>query len=1379
NLFAHNFIANFKRHFGILLDNIQSNYDRTLEFINLTSQIDITLQCDRQPIESDYGNRPIYRHFEQYAHKFPESIAATFGDKQISYEELNWRANQLARYLLKRNVQPQDCIGVFVEPGIEILIAILAIHKINAVYVPIDTGDPLGRIKTVIEQVAPSMIIGASVRLREIDDNFEIDTINLSAIDLSPFARSNLNYSCSPDSISHIFFTSGTTGTPKGVVSSHSNLIHYIFAAQEKYRFGAEDSFLSTTRHTFSISLFMLLLPLVCGGQVNIITIEQLLEPKLLAEAIEEVNFVHLNPSILKVLLDFLEQDNYNLNRFSHVKHVSSGGDMIRADILNRLNRVFTQAEVYAIYGSSEISCMGCTYLVPQQEIEQTLVGKPFNNVGLRVLDQHQRVVPIGVKGEIYFSGQGITPGYLNLPNQTETQYVWLDGERFYRTGDIGRLTPQGNLQVLGRDDSQVQIRGMRIELGEIESHLNLHPAIGACVVIVKEDKLGGKQLVAYLIPQNQAPTSDELRSFLQFTLPQYMIPAHFVPVAQFPLNPNGKVDRRTLADLKLKLDSQSLTQPRTATQEQLVKIWSEVLKLEAVGIEDNFFELGGHSLLATQIISRIRETLEVEIAIASFFASPTIAALAKYIDTNSTKNSFAPILPIPHQSKIPLSLTQQGLWFLYQLEPDSSAYNIPLALEIKGVLQINTLERAIAEIVRRHETLRTNFELINNIPVQVITPTRDIPLKVVNLLPLSVSEQTTELQCLMETEIHRPFDLRREALLRTTLFQQTPDTQVLLVMMHHIVSDGWSLEIFTRELSTIYAAIVNQQSSALPELQIQYADFAHWQREYLQGEIYETQLNYWQQQLAGLPPLLELPTDKPRPAIQTFNGGIERFNLTPELSAKLRTLSKGSGATLFMTLLASFTTLLSRYSNCQDIAIGSPIANRNRSEIESLIGFFVNTLVLRTNLEGDPSFKELLQQVRQTTLDAYAHSDLQFDQLVEIIQPERSLSYNPLFQVMFVLQNGTATAKETSTLTINPLPVNLINSQLDLTLSMEETETGLMGFWQYNSNLFDAETIKRLSDNFLVLLEQIATYPEKPVTALALMTTAERHQVLVEFNPQAEKYAQEYFIHQLFEEQVKLNPHSVAVVFEDQQITYQELNNKANQLAHYLRSLGVGSDVLVGICIERSIEMVVGLLGIVKAGGAYAPLDPDYPEERLSYMLDDSEVKMLLTQQSLVESLPAHQAKIVSLDSDWEKIAQYDQANLNVDIDIENLAYVIYTSGSTGKPKGVMNTHRGIYNRLRWMQETYNLDSSDRVIQKTPFSFDVSVWEFFWTLMTGARLIVAKPEGHKDSRYLADLIAQQQITTIHFVPPMLQVFLQERNLEQCSSLRRVFCSGE
>jgi amino acid adenylation domain-containing protein len=735
----------------------------------------------------------------------------------------------------------------------------------------------------------------------------------------------------------------------------------------------------------------------------------------------------------------------------------------------------------------------------------------------------------------------------------------------------------------------------------------------------------------------------------------------------------------------------------------------------------------------------------------------------------------------IPRRSSsvpAPLSLAQQRLWFLNQLDPDNPSYNEHGAIQLTGYLDVAAIAQSLNEIVRRHEVLRTTFEMVEGQPIQVIRPNLTLTLPVVNLCQLPEPEQKREVQRLTTEHSQQPFDLVQGPLLRWMLLQLGQQDYILLFTVHHIVFDGWSIGVLFREITTLYKTFSTGQPSPLPELPIQYADFAAWQRQGLQGEVLNAQLAYWKQQLKNLP-ILHLPTDRPRPAVQTFRGAKTSFCVPTHLTKALKALSQKEDVTLFMTLLAAFKTLLYRYTGSEDIVVGSPIANRNRIEIEGLIGFFVNTLVLRTDLSNNPTFRTLLSRVSDVALGAYTHQDATFEQLVEELQPQRDLSNTPLFQVMFGLQNAPISALELSGLKLSFLGRNPGTAKFDLTLFIEEAAEELIGVLEYNTDLFEEATINRMAGHFQQLLAGIVANPDRPLSELPMLTEAERQQLLVEWNQTQVDYPKNYCIHELFEAQVERTPDAIAVVFEDQQLTYRELNAKANQLAHYLQTLGVGPEVLVGICVERSLEMAIGLLGILKAGGAYVPLDPAYPQERLTFMLEDARVPVLLTQQYLVAKLPPHNAQVICLDANINEIAQYSQKNPISGVNSNNLIYVIYTSGSTGKPKGVMNTHHGLCNRLLWMQDAYHLTVSDRVLQKTPFSFDVSVWEVFWPLMNGACLVIAQPGGHQDSAYLVKLIHTEQITTIHFVPSMLQVFLEEQELEGCSCLKRVICSGE
>ena len=827
---------------------------------------------------------------------------------------------------------------------------------------------------------------------------------------------------------------------------------------------------------------------------------------------------------------------------------------------------------------------------------------------------------------------------------------------------------------------------------------------------------------------------------------------------------------------------------PRTPTEEMLASIWGETLGCKQVGIHDNFFELGGHSLLAMRLVSRISSACRAEVNIRTLFEMPTVAGLASLIhqqrmealpsqEADSIAEEIA-ALSARAQPGPSLSFAQERLWFLDKFQPGSVVYSIPHGLRLTGELEVPVLLRSLSEIVRRHQALRTRFKEVGGQSYPVVEPMAALEMPFVDLSSLPEERREAETVRLCRQEAQVPFDLRQDLLLRAKLFRLAAADHVLFFNLHHIASDGWSMGLLVCELRTLYQAFIEGRPSPLEELPIQYADYAVRQREWLQGEVLDKQLSYWKKQLEGAPALLELPADRARPAIQSYRGALLLYDLPQSLSSGLAELSRGEGVSLFMTLLAAFQTLLQRYTARDDIVVGSAIAGRNRKEIEPLIGLFVNTLVLRGDLSGNPSFRTLLGRTRDMALEAYVHQDLPFERLLEALHPERDLSHSQLFQVMFILDN---IPPETAWSGLEDSPILIDNgtSKFDLTLFVRERAGALQAVIEYNTDLFEAGTIRRMLGHYRTLLEGIVSNPERRLADLPLLTPAERQQLLVDWNRTEVAYPRDRCLHELIEDQVQRTPEAVAVVFGETQLTYRQLNQRANSLAHDLQELGVGPDTLVGICVERSLEMVIGLLGILKAGGAYVPLDPEDPTERLAFMLGDAGVRVLVTQASIEASLPSHQARIVRLDRDWCTIAQSPD-RLSRTVTAQHLAYMIYTSGSTGAPKGAMNTHLGIVNRLLWMQDTYRLQPSDRVLQKTPFSFDVSIWEIFWPLLTGAGLVVARPGGHRDSAYLSGLIPKEKITTVHFVPSMLSSFLEHSGLRSpFLSLKRVICSGE
>ncbi|WP_309730032.1 non-ribosomal peptide synthetase, partial [Chamaesiphon sp. OTE_75_metabat_556] len=1045
-------------------------------------------------------------------------------------------------------------------------------------------------------------------------------------------------------------------------------------------------------------------------------------------------------------------------------------------------------------YGPTEATVVTTLHHFNSSDATDVLIGRPISNAQVYILDQDLQPVPIGVAGELHIGGAGLARGYLHRPELTTEKFIpnpfsTEPNSRLYKTGDLACYLPDGNIEYLGRIDNQVKIRGFRIELGEIETVLSQHRGVKTAIVIASAEEIEQKRLVAYIVPHSEvALTVTELRQFLKTKLPEYMVPNAFAILESLPLTVNGKIDRRALPSPDFASQQQAnFVAPRTPAEEILAQIWAKVLKVERVGIHDNFFEIGGHSLLATQLVSRIRNTFKVELPLRELFATGTVATLNRSIQQLQQQDwelSLPPILPRATATELPLSFAQTRLWFLDRFEPNSSFYNIPLTLRLVGTIDRSALAQSLAAIVDRHEALRTNFVTVDGVATQVVQPEPNWSLSVVDLQHLAIAAQEIAAEELAQNHAIQPFDLTSDSLFRATLAILSETEHRLLVCIHHIVADGWSMGILLQELTLLYNTYGQDSTrqNPLTPLPIQPADFAIWQRQWLQGEVLQKQLSYWQQQLAGVPALLSLPTDRPRPAVQTFAGDHYQFDLSLALTQKLTQLSQEQGATLFMTLLAAFNALLYRYTEQSDIVVGTPIANRNRSEIEGLIGFFVNTLVLRTDVSGHPTFSELLLRVRSMAMDAYAHQDLPFEMLVETLQPERDLSHSPLFQVDFVLQNEPLAQVELDGLTVSQLSTANATAKFDLTLGMEYTATGLRGGWEYNTDLFDRRTIERLAGHFVTLLEAIVMNPQARISQLSMLTAVEQRQLLIEWNHTEADYPHDRCIHQLFEAQVERTPDAVAVVCAGQELTYQELNIQANKLAHYLQSVGVEPDVLVGIYLERSLAAIVGLLAVLKAGGAYVPLDPDYPPQRLADMCEDAQIAVLLTQQALIGSVPVQGVKTIEIDAVAQILTAQSPANPVSAVSPENLLCVLYTSGSTGKPKGVMLAHQALVNHSCSISEVFGLTSADRVLQFASFGFDVAAEEIFPTWLTGGTVVLRPAQMFATLADFGDFIDRERLSVLNITPAYWHewaVAVSQAAATVPSSLRLVAVGGD
>ena len=1341
----------------------------------------------------------LHQLFELQADRTPDAVAVTFEGQSLSYRELDQRTNHLAHHLLQCGVGKDVLVGLAVRRSLDMVIGILGILKAGGAYLPLDPEYPRDRLAFMIEDSRMAILLTSAELVSSLPPH-QARVIRLDA-DWPQIAKERGDRPWNrtvPGGLAYVIYTSGSTGKPKGALVTHENVVRLFSATDAWYGFAATDVWTLFHSYAFDFSVWEIWGALLHGGRVVIVPYWISRDPsafyRLLGD--EGVTVLNQTPSAFHQLAHIDASAAPAEASALRLRYVIFGGEALDLGNLRGWweRHGDAQPQLVNMYGITETTVHVTYRPVGKADLDRpwsSVIGKPIPDLQVHVLDARGELAPIGVPGEMYVGGAGVSRGYLRRPELTRERFLpdpWRPGQRLYRTGDLARVLEGGDIEYLGRIDFQVKIRGFRIELGEIESVLDQHPAVREAVVLAREDSPGEKRLVAYLVCSGEAPRAAELRAFLKEKLPEYMVPAAFIALAALPITGNGKVDRKALPAPEASIvEARVHVAPRGPVEEGIAAIFAEVLRVPQVSARDGFFELGGHSLLATQAVARIRSAFGVELPLRILFEAPTPAELAGEVERalqGGLRRATAPLTRADRGAPLALSFAQERLWFLNQFEPEDTSYIVPLALRLEGALDPAALQRALAALVARHEVLRTTFTTIDGRPVQVIRASLDLPLPLTVLDEGTRSNQEAALASELAQGARRSFDLATGPLVRARLFRLGGREHVLALTMHHIVSDAWSRAVMNREIGAFYRAFTEGVAPELPALPLQYADYAAWQRSFLAGDALDKQLAYWKRALGGAPGVLDLPTDRPRPPVPSHRGERRFFTLAPSLGEGLNALARREGVTLFMLLLAAFDVLLHRYTGQDDLVVGTPIANRTRAETESLIGFFVNTLVLRVELNGDLSFSDLLRKVRAVCLGAYAHQDMPFERLVTELAPERDLARTPLFQVVFALQNAPSEALALAGLQISGVMAESATSKFDLTLVMSESAGGLVCSFEYDLDLFDGATIDRLLGHFRVLLEGVVADPAAKIGDLPMLSQGERRRLLTELNDVGAAYPAETSIHALFEQQVDRAPDAPALTFEGRTLTYRELDARANQLARHLVARGAAPGALVGLCVQRSVEMMVGILGILKAGAAYVPLDPEYPKPRLAFMIEDAAVPILLTQAELAGTIPAHGADVICLDEDWATIAEESADRLAVPHDPQRVAYVIYTSGSTGKPKGAMVTHANVARLFAATDAWYGFDASDVWTMFHSYAFDFSVWEIWGALLHGGRLVVVPYWISRDPAAFHELLGNERVTVLNQTPSAFRQLtrVDESALPAASAelrLRYVIFGGE
>ncbi|MGW5153257.1 amino acid adenylation domain-containing protein, partial [Rhodococcus koreensis] len=1389
DLFDDATVRAFAERFTRILGSVVQNPDLAV------GAIDLLDDAERQSVITKFNDTAVDLPpttladlFSAQVARTPDDPAVFFEGTELTYAEFDRRVDALAHRLIDAGVGPETVVGLAMNRSIELLAGMYAVLRAGGAYLPIDLGHPADRLAYVLETARPVCILTTSADgfTAENVPVLEIDTLDLAP--RGPVTAPHRRAPLRPENTAYLIFTSGSTGRPKGVAVPHAAIANQLRWKQHEYPLDTTDAVVQKTPVTFDLSVWELFWPLTAGARLVIARPDGHRDPAYLADLMRQqrITTAHFVPSLLEAFTPGAGEQ-------PALRRVLCIGEALPVDTAARFRSRFGSVALHNLYGPTEAAVSVTAWAHTDGDADTVPIGGPEWNTQAFVLDARLNPVPVGVAGELYLAGDQLARGYVARTDLTAERFVanpfGAPGSRLYRTGDVVRWRvrdAKGVLEYLERSDFQVKVRGFRIELGEIESALVRSAGVGQAVVVAHRNPHTGTALVGYVVAEDGSTVDPAaVLADVGAAVPSYMVPAALVVLAELPLTANGKLDRKALPAPDFASTAVEYHAPATPTEEIVAAVYADVLGVEEVGTGANFFDLGGNSLVATRVVARLSETLGRRVEIRSLFEAPAVGALASLLDsTDATAPTRPALTPTVRPERLPLSSAQQRMWFLNRFDPNSAVHNIPVAVRLSGVLDVDALQHAVTDVLHRHESLRTIYPDSADGPHQMI-----LSADRVGDTASVVATDETALPALIADLVTTGFDVTAEVPVRVRIFRISATEHVLAVVVHHISGDGWSMAPMVRDVMAAYAARSAGTSPDWAPLPVQYADYALWQRALLGDDtdpdsVSARQLAFWTQTLAGAPDQLDLPTDRPRPAVASYRGGTVDFTVPSDLHGTVLGAARDANASVFMVVHSALAVLLSRLAGSADIAIGTPVAGRGERELDDLIGMFVNTLVLRQHVDGTRTFAELLADVRETDLAAFSHADVPFERLVEVVNPSRSTGRHPLFQVMLTFQNLGQATLELGDLSVSGVDFDVDIAKFDLQLTlMEQFDSeggpgGIAARLTYAADLFDEPSAQVFGQRFLQVLRAAVDGPGTAVGDLDVLGSGERKQIA---GTNATSHpVPAGTLASLVDAAVATDPDRIAVVFDREELTYANFDARVNRLARRLIEQGVGPESVVAVAMRRSIDLLVGIHAVVKAGGAYLPIDPDHPAERTGYVLDTARPACVLVSGAGL----ADSGSVPVIDVASEDLSRYGSAPVTDrdrlrPLSAANTAYVIFTSGSTGRPKGVAVTHGAIVNRLLWMQHEYALTSADVVLQKTPVTFDVSVWELFWPLQVGASLVIAAPDGHRDPRYLTGLIQERHVTTTHFVPSMLSVFTAEPAVVQCDSLRLVFCSGE